>query len=143
MIVPRLGPEAFKTYQIVAPLSTHFRPATCREVECGGYMRGWKTTVLPNSPQAAYIRRSSGRRFTEAPNESGDGTVVFTFPPGQQCFRASEHRKSLEREPLYVVRGGDFRGDPRRETPHRMRADDWVDDFAEHQQGLADRIEQG
>jgi hypothetical protein len=143
MIVPRLGAEHFKTYQIVAPLSTHFRPATCREVECAGYTGGWRTTVLPDSPQANYIRRSSGRRFTEEPNPNGDGTVVFTFPAGQQCFRASEHRKSLEREPLYVVKGGDFRGDPRGEQAQRMNAPDWVDNFAEHQQGLADRIEQG
>lgn len=143
MIVPRLGAEHFKTYQILAPIPSHFRPATCREVECAGYTRGWRTTVLPDSPQANYIRRSSGRAFTEAPNENGDGTVVFTFPPGQQCFRASEHRKSLEREPLYVVRGGDFRGDPRGETPVRRRAADWVDDFAEHQQQIAERIEKG
>ncbi len=143
MIVPRLGAEHFKTYQILAPVSTHFRPATCQEVECAGWANGWITTVLPDSPQANYIRRSSGRQFTETVNENGDDTHVFTFPPGQQCFRASEHRKSLEREPLYVVRGGDFRGDPRAETPVRRRAEDWVDDFAEHQQQIADRINEG
>lgn len=143
MIVPRLGPEAFKTYQIVAPIPTHFRPATCREVECAGYVNGWRTTVLPDSPQANYIRRNSGRQFSETKNSNGDGTVVFTFPPGQTCFRASEHRVSLEREPLYVVSGGDARGNPLRTPAVRHRAADWVDDFAEHQQAIADRIKQG
>lgn len=143
MIVPRLGPEAYKTYQIVAPVSTHFRPATCKEIECAGYTRGWKTTVLPDSPQARYIRHSSGRKFTEAKNENGDGTVVFTFPPGQTCFRAADHRKSLEREPFYVVRGGDTRGDPRQEAPRRFRSGDWVENFADHQQSISDRIKRG
>lgn len=142
MIVPRLGAEHFKTYRIVAPLSTHFRPASCREVECQGYMHGWKTTVLPDSPQANYIRRSSGRSFREG-GLNPDGTVTFTFSAGQMCFRASEHRVPLEREPLYVVQGGDFRGNPRGITPIRRRGTDWVEDFAEHQQAIADAKKRG
>ena len=136
MIVPNLGAEHFKTYQIVAPTSTHFRPATCREVECRSYMNGWRTTVLPDSPQALYIRRSSGRMFAESRNP--DGTVSFTFSAGQTCFRAADHRVSLEREPFYVVRDRDFRGNPRGTSPVRRNARDWVDDFATHQQAIAD-----
>lgn len=141
MIVPKLGPEAYKTYQIVAPVATHFRPATCQEMECAGYTRGWRTTVLPDSSQAQYIRHSSGRKFTSEMN--ADGTVTFTFPPGQMCFRAAEHRVSLEREPFYVVRGGDFRGNPRGIPSIRRKSTEWVDDFATHQQSIADRIERG
>jgi hypothetical protein len=141
MIVPKLGPDAFKTYQIVMPVSTHFRPATCQEVECGGYARGWRTTVLPDSEQAAYIRRHSGRRFTEEKN--ADGTVSFTFPPGQTCFRAADHRATLNREPFYVVKDGDFRGNPRGTAPVRRSQRDWLDDFANHQQSIADTRERG
>lgn len=141
MIVPRLGAQHFKTYQIVAPVPTHFRKATCEEVQCGGWARGWVTKVLPDSPQANYIRRSSGRRFTETKNE--DGTVSFAFPAGQMCFQAANHRKSLEREPLYVVRGGDARGNPMGIPSIQRRASEWVSDFAEHQQQIADQIERG
>lgn len=141
MIVPKLGPEAYKTYQIVAPVATHFRPATCQEMECAGYTRGWRTTVLPDSSQAQYIRHSSGRKFASEMN--ADGTVSFTFPPGQMCFAAADHRVSLQREPLYVVRGGDFRGNPRGTPSIRRKSTEWVDDFATHQQSIADRIERG
>jgi hypothetical protein len=141
MIVPNLPAEAFKTYQIVAPISTHFRKATCEEAQCRGYTLGWKTKLLPDSGQARYIRSSSGRRFTEERN--ADGTVTFTFPPGQMCFRASEHLVSLEREPLYVVKGGDFRGNPHGVPSVRRNARDWVDDFATHQRAIADRVERG
>ena len=70
------------------------------------------------------------------------GLTEFTFEAGQTCF--VEHRVPLEREPLYVVRDGDWRGNPRGTAPRiHTRPDDWVDDFAEHQQRLADRFEQG
>lgn len=141
MIVPRLGPESYKTYQIVAPLRTHFRPASCEEAQCQGWANGWKTTVLPDSPQANYIRSRSGRRFIEQRNQ--DGTVSFVFSPGQMCFRASEHRVPLEREPFYVVRGGDFRGNPRGIPNVRHKAGDWVDDFANHQQSIHDALQRG
>lgn len=141
MIVPRLAAADFKTYEILAPMPTHFRPATCREIECRGYIGGWSTSLTADDPRCDYIRRSSGRRFREERNP--DGTVTFLFEPGQMCFRASEHRVSLEREPIYVVRGGDFRGNPLGTPARRHRAADWVNDFAEHQDGIASAIERG
>jgi len=131
MIVPNFSTH--KAYQIVAPVSTHFRKATCKEVECRGYVNGWVTRVLPDSPQALYIRAHSGRRFIESRNE--DGTASFTFPPGQMCFRASDHHVSLEREPIYVVRD--------RDAVSRRESHNWVDDFATHQQSLRDALERG
>jgi hypothetical protein len=137
----RLGPEAYKTYQILAPKQTHTREASCHEVECDGYKHGWKTIVPDTSPQALYIRTRSGRAFDTALRPGG--LVEFTFYPGQTCFRASEHRISLEREPFYRVLGGDHRGNPRGTAPVQRRASEWVDDFATHQQKIADAIEKG
>ncbi len=140
-IDPAAGAEHFKTYQMIAPVSTHFRTATCKEVECAGYVNGWRTMVEHGSAQAQYIRAKSGRHFTETRN--GD-MAVFTFPPGQMCFRAADHRVSLEREPVYIVRGGDHRGNPRGTAPIvHASAENWVDDFATHQDGIARRIERG
>jgi hypothetical protein len=142
-VEPKLGPEAFKTYQILAPKNSHFRPASCKEVECAAWANGWQTTVNETTPlgqqQADYIRRRSGRTYKET-NENGFTTFVFV--PGQRCF--AEHSVSLEREPLFLVRGGDFRGNPTGQRPtQHVRPEDWVEDFAEHQQGLADTIEKG
>lgn len=139
-IAPAGRVEAYKTYQIVAPRSTHWRPATCAEVECAGHTRGWVTIVPADGAQAVYIRTQSGRKFTE---NTADGMATFAFPAGQSCFRSRDHMVPLEREPLYIVRGGDWRGNPFGDRRQHARAADWVEDFAEHQSALADQIEEG
>lgn len=127
MTVPNLNP--YRTYQIVAPISTHFRPATCEEVDCDAYKHGWKTLVPSNSDQALYIRSgASGRRFTEV-NDSYDRTIgmtEFVFPAGQQCFGASKHVIPLERDPIFRVRDG-------HSAPiTHARPELWTEDFAGH-----------
>ncbi|MEV0382887.1 hypothetical protein [Nonomuraea sp. NPDC050643] len=143
-IMPAMPAQAYKTYQIVQPLATHFRAATCEEVACGAHERGWRTlvdeTVELGQRQAHYIRRLAGRRFVE--ERTAEGLTAFTFEPGQRCFQ--QHQQPLEREPFYFVRGGDWRGNPTRVAPFKhRRGDDWVEDFAGHQDRLARQIERG
>lgn len=140
-----LAPTQTKTYEISAPVQTHYRPATCEEAGCLAHRHGWRTAVDVGSTlgaqQAAYIRARSGRRFREEP---GDGTIVyFAFEAGQACFASASHRVPLERPALFVVRDGDFRGNPSGRTRTHTRPADWVEDFAGHQQGLADAHNQG
>jgi hypothetical protein len=135
------GPEAYKTFAFVAPLATHFRTATCAEVNCAGYERGFKTIVPADGPQATYIRAQSGRRFIET--RQPDGMVEFVFPPGQQCFQSAGHRLPLHREPTYYVRDGDHRGNPWGTRALQMRPIDWVDAFQDHQSKVADARERG
>ncbi len=141
---PRMGAGAYKTYALRLPKTTHYRKATCQEVECEAYANGWITKVDVSTAlgqkQAKYIVDKSGRTFTDV---SGQGSPIreFVFKPGQRCF--ADHQVSLEREPLYIVRGGDWRGNPRGEVHTHTRATDWVDDFATHQQGIVDNIEKG
>jgi hypothetical protein len=142
-ITPALGAEHMQTYALAAPLATHWRPATCEEVDCANQAAGWRTVVDEATDlgqrQAAYVRTQAGRAFGE--HREGPLTV-FTFPAGQRCFAA--HQQPLEREPLYLVRGGDWRGNPRGVPVRRhVRAADWVDDFANHQLDLRDRLERG
>ena len=141
-VTPALPAASMKTYQVAAPLATHWRPATCAEVGCPNYLNGWLTRVPFGSELAEEARGLRGRYHFVETREEGD--AVFTFPPGQACFRASAHQVPLERDPVFLVRGGDWRGNPRG-TPARAhrRPEDWVDDFATHQQDLADRIERG
>lgn len=117
-----------RTYQIVAPVPTHFRPATCEEVDCAAWRNGWKTLVASNSDAALYIRSgASGRRFTEF-NDSHDrsiGMTEFVFEPGQKCFAVDKHVVPLERDPLFRVRESG-------QTTTHVRADDWADDMSTH-----------
>lgn len=133
-----------KTYEVAAPLKTHYRPATCAEVECGSHTRGWQSFIDESTAlgqkQAYYIRKQSGRRFTEERLETG--ITSFTFVPGQTCFGA--HQVALDKPRIFLVRDGDYRGNPRGTRP-RVHANglDWVDDFATHQQAIADAVERG
>ncbi len=141
-VIPQVGEQFYKTYAIDAPRSTHTRPASCAEVECQAWANGWRTVVPSNSPQAVYIRGKSERRFIEVRQDAG--MVEFFFSPGQSCFRAGEHRISLERPPLFSVRGGDFRGNPLQLPTRRFaRAEDWRDDFGEHQERIVDAHRKG
>lgn len=140
---PLLPAHAKKTYSIKAPKATHFRKASCAEVECEGLAHGWvclidETTEL-GQRQAHYIRAVSGRRFREERSEQG--LTSFTFEPGQTCF--TPHEVPLGKPELYIVRGGDLRGNPLKEVRLHSRAEDWADDFATHQQQIADAIQEG
>jgi hypothetical protein len=140
---PAMPAGSYKTYQLSAPRSTHFRPATCADVDCEAYLFGWQTTIDESTDlgrrQADYIRHKSARHFIE--NQDGRLTV-FTFEPGQTCF--AQHQVRLERPPLFIVRGGDWRGNPRGEQPrYHSRPEFWVEDFADHQAKLAEQLEKG
>lgn len=139
---PALPAASMKTYQLIAPIETHFRAAACSEVECDGYRRGWKTVADVSTDlgqrQAKYIRDKAGRSFTLT---KVGPLVTFTFPAGQRCF--AEHRVPLEREPIYIAKQGDWRGNPRGVAPTLHNARSWVDDFATHQDQLATAINRG
>jgi hypothetical protein len=141
ILEPLLPAHAKKTYSIKAPRSTHFRKAGCAEVECEGLLHGWvclidETTELGQA-QAHYIRKLSGRRFRE---ETENGLTAFTFEPGQTCF--TEHEVPLGKPELYIVRDGDLTRNLKNVRLH-SRAEDWADDFATHQQKIADAIQEG
>lgn len=107
---PKMPVQAYKTYEIAMPKATHWRKATCDEVDCAHYRQGWVTRVDESidlgRSQAHYIRTQSRRGFTE--ERDAAGLTVFTFEAGQRCFR--EHETPLARPQLHAVRGGDWRG---------------------------------
>jgi hypothetical protein len=139
---PRLPVTAVKTYSIQSPLTTHTRPATCAEVDCPNYVHGWRVHVEAVGPALAHTARTAGARFRE--QHVSEGHTYLVFEAGQPCFGASTHRVSTDRPALFVVRDGDWRGNPRG-TPARQhtRPEHWVEDFAEHQQTLADAQNRG
>lgn len=142
-IEPLMNSQAYKTYQIVAPKSSHFRKATCEEINCPNYLHGWRTTLdATNEGAIHYIRKQSGRKFVESRNEVGQ--VVFEFVAGQTCFASDTHLTRIGKPELYVVRDGDWRGNPRGTSPRTHKnAQDWQEDFAEHQDKINTEIERG
>lgn len=139
-IMPKAGPEHYKSYSWRQPLETHFRRVSCEEARCQQFVNGWVTVVdlatEIGPKQDHFITHDKSRKHTR---EQIGNLVTFTFPPGQKPFASPkhEHRKPIGYDPITVVTGGDFRGNPRRIQPVVMRPQDWVDDFATHQERLA------
>jgi hypothetical protein len=139
---PAMPAAAYKTYRIVAPAATHFRPASCAEVGCPDFLKGWQVRVQQLSPELLHAAKTSGRRYREL--HVTEGETYLVFEAGQPCFQVGEHRTRLDRPELYVVQDGDHRGNPRRtEAKRHANAADWVDDFAEHQSKLSDEKQKG
>ena len=141
-IQPLMGPESYKTYEMRSPISTHFRPATCAEANCVYHRDGFQVRVEGLAPQVLRAVRNSGRRFTV--QKPAEGETYLVFEAGQPCLQASLHRVRVERPPLFIVKDGDFRGNPRRtKARQHLRPEYWVEDFAEHQQRIAYEIAKG
>lgn len=130
---------AYKTYNIAAPLQTHFTAATCEQVGCPQYLGGWAIRVEHLSPQDLYLVKTAGRKFVE--QQVGPGETYLIFEPGQPCFRAGTHMRRLDREEIYGIRAGDWRGDPTGRGLRVVSSQSWVDDSGENQQNLAELIE--
>lgn len=138
--MPLADPRAYKTYSIHQPLATHFRPATCAEVDCPHYLEGWMTRVEHCNAEQLHAARNSGRRYRELALRPGE--TYLHFEAGQKCFHWSDHRTPVGRPELYVIRDGDARGNPtgRRDL---VSGETWNDDFGEHQERLADLLKEG
>jgi hypothetical protein len=127
---PVLPAEAMRTHQISAPAATHWRRATCAEVECSQYLNGWATPLAGLDEGDIWQAKNSGRKWVEVDTDAGPALV---FEPGQPCFAAVTHRKRLDRPELFIARDGDWRGNPRGTDPLRFSgADSWADSLQTH-----------
>lgn len=140
--IPLLPASARKTFSILMPVKSHWRKATCAEVDCPRYLRGWKARLEVMSEQQIHRIKRGGWRYQVlcvAPGETW-----WLFDAGQRCFQAADHRIQLGKPELFVVRDGDWRGNPRL-TPviKHKRPEFWVEQFSEHQDKLARARESG
>lgn len=144
-INPNLPVQDYVSYHINMPTATHWRPATCAEVSCVNHHYGWQTTVDETTTlgqmQAHHIRKESGLGFTE--ERQPGGLTAFTFPAGQKCFSADDHKTRLDRQENYLVTGGDWRGNPSGLRRVHTRPEHWVEDMQENQDRLSSRLAQG
>lgn len=145
-VPPKLPVAQMKTYEMRFPVGTHHRKATCQEIDCPQYLNGWQMGFDLTDPAkveaANWVRNKSGLAYHYVLTET---TVTFTFPPGQQCLesRIRPHTVSLEREPLYLVRGGDWRGNPLRTRTVHANGADFADDWHTSLDRLEENLRRG
>ena len=146
-LAPDAGPERYKTFTMSSPFESHWRRADCEEVECSDFLHGFVMTVDFSNElgqkQLYYLTKlDKDRRYHL--QRTGQWEVKLIYGPGNPCFKRGEHRVQIDREPFYLVCEGDWRGNPRKLPPvvHR-RVEDWVDQFANHQEEVSTTIQRG
>ena len=108
------------------PSRTHWRKATCQEVDCSHYVNGWVTRVVPGSPQDLYIRGDTERQHKL---ERGEEFNFYTFDPGQRCYKSGQHRIKLDRGP-WLTKNALTRHSSYSEE-FAMEYNRWTDEFNE------------
>lgn len=145
MKMNRLPPQGrvqdYKTYQIAAPLKTHWRPATCAEVDCPQHLKGWQVRVENLTPEMLHAAKTSGRKYTEL--HVAEGETWLVFEAGQSCFRAALHRVKLDRQEIFVARDGDWRGNPTGRVLKHTRPEHWIEDMNENNERIIRIRERG
>jgi len=119
-----------RRYRISAPLDTHFRQATCAEVDCPQYLMGWKLRYDTLTEQQRYDVDHCGRRFVIE-----DGFAVFEA--GQTCFAYRRHRTRLDIPEHFLVREG------RGGVLTHASAEDWTDDLHTHTDKVSEQKQRG
>lgn len=107
-------------FHVAQPWETHYGPVSCKDYECEQYLHGWTLSVPtvapagnPNVPTADWVRKAARgdydgirRHCLEEAREGG--RTQFTFPAGQPCFKATQHRWHV-RPPLWLHDRGERR----------------------------------
>lgn len=121
-----------RRYRINAPLDTHFRQATCAEVDCPQYLMGWKLRYDTLSEQNKHLVTHCGRSFRIT-----DGGSWIEFEAGQQCFAYSKHLTRIDKPENFLVREG------RGAALVHASADDWIDDLHTHTDQVSEQKQRG
>lgn len=136
---PTLGVSKMVTYAVKSPVSTHTRPATCAEIECVVWCAGFTLTLPVGSDKIEHVKQLmrgelDGIQRLDAKVQRDGNLVHIRFAKGTPCLSATRHRVSLNRPELYVVRGGDWRGNTGVLRKH-TKPEHWVEDFEENLAG--------
>lgn len=148
-IQPLLPVQKMQTYAIRRPVATHTRPATCEEVGCPDFLKGWITRIPAGSPQVDLVIKAARgeidglkRPFRELTGRgylTNAGEREFLFESGSPCFRATTHRIGIDRPEIYLVRGGDWRANTGLIRKH-TRPEHWVEDMQENLDAVERRL---
>jgi hypothetical protein len=139
-LVPHGEPHMYRTFMAHTPRERK-RKAGCVEYGCVAMRKGWATAVDESTElgmmQALYIRKSSGREFTE--ERGGDGLTTFRFKAGQECFARDRHLVD-DGPPLLGIANGDWRAADR---PVVVGESEWTGRLGDSVLAIAERREKG
>jgi len=145
LVGPGMPIQTYTTY-VIRTGNEQTTPASCEQVDCDAYRLGWVTTLDVSTEagqraMAFLTAGAGGRHYVETTENPAGPLRTFRFEPGQRCFAAGEHRVQLRPSVFARYPGwlGQRIGDARRYD----RPDQWVDDFATHQETLADAAQRG
>lgn len=136
---PKMETHKYRTFSMQAPLDTHYRPATCREVDCAAYQNGWSFDKSVLSPANYYKVTHAGKRYREV--NLGPGMTYLVFEAGQFCF--DKHSIRLPRPEIYLVGRGDWRSFQPHHAKQIKRADEFAERMVESQLILQEEIKKG
>lgn len=141
-LAPKMAPAAYRSFEVHSPLATHYRNASCAEVECQQHAVGWTSTLDLSTADGRRWGNAiarSGRRYTTSTHGL---LTTFTFPAGQKCFKAP-HKVPTGRPEIYVVRDGDWRGNPTGRVDRVEEPMEFVERMAENLDVLSSTINRG
>lgn len=138
---PKMPPQYYKTYRVSSPLETHTRKAkSCAEADCEAYRDGWVMHKDKMTPAMIYAVTHAGKRYREI--HVAAGHTYFQFEPGQNCFRISEHRVSLDRPEFYLVGRGLTGTFSNRKARQHTQPEFWIEDMQHHLDRIRKAIEE-
>lgn len=138
-VTPQMPTHNYQTFQVASPLETHYRQASCAEVDCDQYLNGWRLRIDGLPPDLLHIAKNSGRQYTM--ERISETETWLVYPAGQTCFKAP-HRTSLERPEFYRIGRGDYRS----YSVHSARSvstEEWLDRFRTNQDNLLEILKRG
>lgn len=147
-MAPLADPRAYRTFRVVAPVSSHWRRVSCAEYACADWTNGFFIDIDTSTDlgMAQYEYLSKKDKSRKGIMQRMTWTIVrFTYPPGSRPFdgNAHEHYHPIGRPPYYLVHDGDWRGNPTGFKRFFQRPEDWVDMSANHQDQLAHNVQKG
>lgn len=133
-------------FNIQSPLATHWREATCEEVDCEPYRTGWRLRYDTLTPELQYTATHTGRHYTTFTTDFDPDTQEFYNPPatflvfeaGQPCFNSRHHRLPVGRPEVYRTLNEQDRSTVLHTSPQS-----WVDQCGEHVEKIVDIIKRG
>lgn len=136
---PKMGPQHYRTFGGEAPLTTHFRRATCKEVNCAAYENGWSFNKKVLTPGDYYKVTHAGKRYREVTIAPGETYLVFEA--GQFCF--DRHRMRIQRPDIFYTGRGDWRIFNRSHAKVIPTAEEFTERFGSHVELVKEVIKRG
>jgi hypothetical protein len=138
------------SYRAIAPIGSHFRDATCAEVNCDKYVNGWWIALNPkdetHQQTVIDLKERTNLKYKtmqhiDPVNGKPNGFIRYEFYPGQEClqntinktrYNQSWHKVSLER-PVITIKKEHNRYVKKEHSQ-------WVDEMDDHLHELKKEI---